>query len=159
MRSGGGYGTCQAFARCEAHPYMIGSHMNRMSQRSRALLSTCVYLFAVVSIIGGAFAATTVLSSSNPVLAASADTPAKKIGPGYARMQPVDLGKPEKIAYSPPHDPHSATPPALSPRRPPPAVRAAITPIMVAPVSIAAPLTIAEAVRPAYTPPDIHRIY
>jgi hypothetical protein len=141
-----------------------------MSQSSRVLLSTCVYLFTVVSIIGAALFITIALPSSEHAWATSADVPpVKKIGPGYARMQPVDHGKPEKVVYSPPYYPHTATPPASTTRRPAPPVRTAIAPanaapimkapVMIAPATIAAPMAIAGAVRPRYTRPDIHQIY
>jgi hypothetical protein len=134
---------------------MIGRHMTRMSQSSRVRLSTCAYLFAVVSIVGGALFITMALSPSDSALAASPEVSVKKIGPGYARMQPADFGKPEKLAYSPPYHPNTARPAESKVRRPAPAALAAIAPVPAAP--IAQPISVAA--RSGYSAPDIHRIY
>jgi hypothetical protein len=79
--------------------------------------------------------------------------PVGKIGPGYARMQPVDLGKPDKIAYSTPYHSRVATPPVSRTNQPAPSMIAA-------PVKTPAPpMMIAEAPQSRYSRPDIHRVY
>jgi hypothetical protein len=89
------HGTVCRLARCPGHPYMIGRQMNRLGMRSRALWSSCAYLFAVSALIGGAICGAVALSPIPEVNAA--EIVGGKIGPGYGRMKPIDLGKPEKV--------------------------------------------------------------
>ena len=124
----------------------------RRSPSSGVLLSTCAYLFVAVSVIGGAFFVTMALTPIEGASAARAQAPGAKIGPGYARMQPVDLGKPEKVAYSAPYYPH-VTSRAARITQPAPSM-------VTAPVMTAAPrIMIVEAVQSSYSRPDVHRVH
>jgi hypothetical protein len=118
--------------------------MTRGPLSRRVPLGTWVCVFAAVSVIGGAFVGTIALT---PIEAVT------KIGPGYARMQPVYLGKPEKVADSPPYYPRVAMPRVsrISERAPSSGAAKPATP--------AAPVIIVEATQSAYSRPDIHRIY
>jgi hypothetical protein len=122
--------------------------MTRLGPCSRVLFGICAYVFVAVTVVGGAFFATMALTT---VESASASTrpPAGKIGPGYARMQPADFGKPEKVVHSTPYRPYVAL---NGPRtsQPAPAMIAALT------TTPAAPMVIARA---ADSRPDIHRAY
>jgi hypothetical protein len=122
--------------------------MTRLGRGSRVLFGTCAYVFVAVTVVGGAFFTTMALTTVENA-SASAHPPAGKIGPGYARMQPADFGKPEKVAYSTPYRPHVAL---KGPRTSPPA------PSMIAALTAtpAAPMVIARA---ADSRPDIHRAY
>src|SRR2546423_4754926 len=81
--------------------------MTRLGSGLRVLIGTCAYVFVAVSVVGGAFFATLALTTVENA-SASARVSVGKIGPGYARMQPADFGKPEKVAYSTPYHPHVA---------------------------------------------------
>jgi hypothetical protein len=120
--------------------------MTRRGPGSRVLIGTCAYAFVAVSVVGGAFSATMALTTTETT--AVARRPAEKIGPGYARIPPADLGKPEKVAYStsyyPPREPRPSQP----------------TPLMiVVPATLAPPMVIAQADRSTDSRPDIHRAY
>ena len=123
--------------------------MTRLGPRSRVPLSTCAYAVAAVSV---AFFAAMALVPDKSAEAASAQASVQKIGPGYARMQPVDLGKPEKIAYSTPYYPRVAIPSASRSMEPAPSTVAA--PLIQAPSQ-----PVAAAARTAFSRPDIHRAY
>jgi hypothetical protein len=76
----------------------------------------------------------------------------RKIGPGYARMQPINLGRPEKIAYSTPYYMRVAAPLASRANH--------LAPSNIATLTTASSLVIvAEAVPSSYSRPDIHRVY
>jgi hypothetical protein len=125
--------------------------MTRLGQGSRVLIGTCAYIFVAVSVVGGAFSATMVLTSADNV-SAGARRPAGKIGPGYARMLPPDFGKPEKVAYSTPY--HARVAPRGSrTRQPAPAMIAVLT------RPPATPMVIARAAPSADSRPDIHRAF
>ena len=64
--------------------------MSRPGLRSRAI----TYTYAAVALVGAFVAALMVMPSEGAV---------EKIGPGYARMQPIDEGKAEKVTYSVPY--------------------------------------------------------
>ena len=119
--------------------------------RSRALFGTCAYVFAVAAIIGGAFFATIALT----VEIASTVPPqvsAGKIGPGYARRPPVDLGKPEKVVDSTPYRPHTAKPGVSGHKQ--------LRPVIAArPATAGPPMKIAEVEQSTYSRPDIHRLH
>jgi hypothetical protein len=115
--------------------------MTRLSPSSRAHIKTCAYMFVAVSVIGGAFVTTTALMQGQ--------NGSEKIGPGYARMQPVHLGKPEKVAYSTPYYPHVASSTVSRTKQP-------VPPTIAAPLTLP-PMMSAEATR--FSPTDIHRIY
>ena len=123
--------------------------MTRRGPGSRVLIGTCAYAFVAVSVVGGAFSATMALTTAETT--AVERRPAGKIGPGYARIPPADLGKPEKVAYSTPYYPHPAQ------REPRPSQP---TPLMiVVPATLAPPMVIAQADRSTDSRPDIHRAY
>ena len=127
--------------------------MTRQGLRSRVLFGACTYVLVAFSIVGGAFLTAMALTSSEGASAASPNVLAeKKIGPGYARMQPVYLGKPEKLVYSTPYYyPHTATPAESWKNRPAPSVVTAI--------ATTTSTVVAEVVQPGYVRPDIHRVY
>ena len=119
--------------------------------RSRVLLSTCAYVFAIALVVGGAFSATIALTAAY----ASGEPPqvsVGKIGPGYARRQPVNLGKPEKVAESTPYRPHTAKSGASRDKQ--------LRPIIAARQSTTEPpMKIAEAAQSTYRRPDFQRIH
>ena len=85
--------------------------MTRPGQSTRALRSS-VGAIMVVVLAGGAFATAKALTRAQ-----GGDSPAvavSKIGPGYARMQPVNYGKPDIIPASVPHYGQTAAPAAHS---------------------------------------------
>jgi hypothetical protein len=129
--------------------------MTNRGQGSRALLSMGAYIFGVVAIVGGAFFATMALMPEAGAPNANALAAVHKIGPGYARMKPVDLGKPEKVVYSTPYYPHVARPNVARAKR--------LARILTAPsatATVAPPKIITAAVAQySYGLPDIHRIY
>jgi hypothetical protein len=111
--------------------------MSRHGLRSRAFTR----MYAAVAVVGAAFcAALTVLPSEGAV---------QKIGPGYARMQPIDQGKAEKVSYSVPYSiPARSEAPKAKP------VRIIAEPVV---AQLTPPLVIAAA-QPSYIR-DIHRVY
>jgi hypothetical protein len=119
--------------------------MTRLGLSPRVPLGTWAYVFAALSVIGGAFVATIALT---PIEAVT------KIGPGYARMQPVYLGKPEKVVYSPPYYPRVAAPRVSRISQPAPSSIAAKATTPAAPR-----IMIVEAAQSSYSRPDIHRVY
>ena len=126
--------------------------MARLGRSSRFLICSFSYVFVAVSVIGVAFFATMALMPVESAVAAGPQVPVGKIGPGYARMQPVDFGKPEKVAYSTPYYPR-----VVSPRMP---TLAKPAPSNIAALVTAPPKTIiAEAVQSSYSRPDVHRVY
>ena len=129
--------------------------MTRLGQRSRVLLSTCAYVFVVVAVVGGAFSATMALMPGESAAATARPATAGKIGPGYARMQPADRGKPEKVVYSTPYYPHVATPSvSRSMKQHAPAI------IATAPVVANTPPLVVTAIQSSYNSPDLHhRVY
>lgn len=108
---------------------------------------------------GGAFLTTLAvvpsLAPGEAAAAASPQLPVGKIGPGYARMRPIDLGKPEKVAYSTPYYPHAAVPRTVR------ANKHAAPTIIAAPSSsiTAPPIRITAADQSSNSLPDIHRVY
>jgi hypothetical protein len=82
---------------------------------------------------------------------ANARLPGGKIGPEYARMQPANFGKPEKVAYLPPYSPH------VVPRRTQTSSQPA-PPVTIALVAKSLPILFAVAKQSSYGWPDIHRI-
>jgi len=129
--------------------------MTRMGPRLRVLLCACAYFSVAIVVVAGAFFATLALTPGESYAAASPQTSVEKIGPGYARMRPINLGKPAKIAYSTPYYPPLKTPRAASTKR-----RRAV-PIVLAesPVATTAPTMIAVADRSPCSLSDIHRVY
>jgi hypothetical protein len=76
---------------------MIGSHMPRLGQGSRALFNTGAYALVVFAVVGGSFAtALAVFPEQN----GAGTQVAAKIGPGYGRMREIDFGKPDKPVYA-----------------------------------------------------------
>jgi hypothetical protein len=63
----------------------------RSGLRSRAITQT----YVTIAVIGAPFCAAWMVVPSEGA--------PQKIGPGYARMQPIDLGKPERVTYSTPY--------------------------------------------------------
>jgi hypothetical protein len=130
-------GTTCGSARCQAHPYMIGHQMSRSGLRSRAITRT----YVAIAVVGATFCATLMVLPSEGAVA--------KIGPGYGRMQPIDEGKPERVAYSVPYSiPARSQAPQAKP------VRIIAEPVV---AQLAPPLVIAAA-QPSYIR-DIHRVY
>ena len=76
-----------------------------LSQRSRV----CAYVFGITAVVVMAFSATIALTAEM-ASAVPHQPSAGKIGPGYARMQPINFGKPEKVVESTPYRPHTAKP-------------------------------------------------
>jgi hypothetical protein len=107
------------------------------------------------AVIAGAFFATLAVAPGDSAAAASPQMSVGKIGPGYARMRPIELGKPDKVAYSTPYYPHAKT---LRAAR---AKQQHAAPIVVAefPAAATAPTKIAAADRSFYSLADIHRVY
>jgi hypothetical protein len=134
--------------------------MTRLGPRSRVLLSACAYLLVVTSMTGGAFFTTLALvpgASAHGERAAVANPqmPGRKIGPGYARMRPIDLGKPEKVVYSSSYRPHVMAPmSARAKKHTAPTITAECSAPTTAP-----PIKIAAAVQSSYSLADIHSIY
>ena len=124
--------------------------MTRLGPGSRVLIGTCAYVFVAASVVGGAFSATMALTSAENA-SADARLPTGKIGPGYARMPPADLGKPEKVAYSTPYYPYAERAPRTN--EPAPSVIAGLVTASVP------PMVIARAEQSSYRRPDIHRVY
>ena len=82
--------------------------MTRLGQCSRVLrASVCAFLGIVLA--AGAFATAKALT---PIQGAPPAAAVQKIGPGYARMQPVNFGKPERILHSVTYYPQAAAPAA-----------------------------------------------
>lgn len=65
-----------------------------MTRWGQAALTTFAYGIAALIVLGMGFAATMALTGGSP---------SDKIGPGYGRMQPIDLGKPDKVISIPPY--------------------------------------------------------
>jgi hypothetical protein len=135
---------------------MIGRHMPRIGQGSRALLSTCAYALVVFAVVGGSFA---VALAMLPEQNGAGTQVAAKIGPGYGRMREIDFGKPDKPVYIA-HSTYSAHSTgthsivAAANR----AATKAILPVFIAAPESPSPLVVALA-QPPYSVPDIHRVY
>jgi hypothetical protein len=112
--------------------------MSRHGLRSRAL----TYTFAAVAVVGGSFCAALMVMPSGSTV--------QKIGPGYARMQPIDEGKAEKVAYA---VPYSIPAPHASKAK---AVRFVRDPVLAEFFGGSAPLVVATA-QPPYS--RDHRVY
>ena len=124
--------------------------MTRLSRSSRVLLGACTYVFVAVAVIGGAsFAAISLTAGQDAAL--REQSPSGKIGPGYARMPPINQGKPEKTAAFTPY-----TRPVANH-----GVWKQVAPANVAPVAenTGLPLTLAAVSPSSYSPADIHRVY
>jgi hypothetical protein len=125
--------------------------MTRQGQGSRMLLGSSAYVFAVVAVVAGAFAATMVLTAQN-ALAVDSQVSAGKIGPGYARRPPLNLGKPERVVYLTPHRLHAAKTGASRHKQ--------IRPIIAARSATAGPpMKIADVAQSTYSRPDIQRFH
>ena len=111
--------------------------MGRLGLRSRAITHT----YAAVVAVGAAFCATLMVMTSEGIV--------EMIGPGYARMQPIDKGKAEKVTYSVPYSiPVKSHAPKVQP------VRVIAEPV----VAQLAPALVIAATQPLYNR-DIHRVY
>jgi len=128
--------------------------MTRLGSRSRALLSTCAYVSLAFAVLGVSFFATLALVPGESAGAAAPLMSAGKIGPGIARMRPIDLGKPEKVAYSNPYYLRVNAPRTTKVKKQSP-------PMIVAepPWAATAPTKVAAAYRSSYSAADIHRVY
>jgi hypothetical protein len=93
-------------------------------------------------VLGSGFAITMPLTSV---------APGGKIGPGYARMQPINVGKPEKVVAIPPYSIPVAARAVAMKRSPTKTTESLI-------VESAPPLTVAVA-QPAYVRSTLHQIY
>jgi hypothetical protein len=131
--------------------------MTRLGRCSRVLSSACTCVLVAVSVTGGAFLATLALMPSalpgESAAAASPQVSVRKIGPGYGRMPAIDLGKPDKVAYSTPYHPHATIPRTVRANK-----RAAPTIIAESAANIS-PIKVAAAFQSFYSAPDIHRVY
>jgi hypothetical protein len=125
--------------------------MTPQGPRSRVLLGTFASVFAVVVLAAGAFSATLALTPED-VSAITPQVAAAKIGPGYGRRPPVNLGKPEKIIVSTPYRPH-VTKSRVSRHKQSRPVAAA------RPATAGPPMKIAEAAPSAYGRSDIQRFH
>ena len=110
---------------------------------SKSALKTCAYGFAALAVLVGTGFATTITLTR--------DAPGGKIGPGYARMQPIDMGKPDKVVSIPPYSIPVKTRVAAAKRTPAKSIESLIA-------ESAPPLVVAVA-PPSYFRPDAHRIY
>jgi hypothetical protein len=125
--------------------------MTRQRLRSRVLLGTCAYVFAVAAVVGAALSATIALTAEN-ASAVAPQVSAGKIGPGYARRPPVNLGKPEKVVESTPYRPHTAKPGVSGHKQ--------LRPIIAArPATAGPPMKIAEVAQSASSRPAIQRFH
>ena len=116
--------------------------------RTRALLSSCAYVFVVIALVSVAVTATLALSPNQRE--SESKVPVAKIGPGYARMQPIDEGKPEKVLYTKPYSiPVRAH--VVASKRAAPSIETLI--------AQTAPPVYVAVVQPSYSAPDFHRIY
>src|SRR5689334_8028217 len=125
--------------------------MTPQVQRSRLLFGTCVYVLAVVALAGGAFSATMALTPEN-VSAMAVRDDSGKIGPGYGRRPPVNLGKPEKVVESTPYRSRVAKR-GVSRHKQPRSIVAA------RPATAGAPMKIADVAQSTYSRPHIQRFY
>ena len=121
--------------------------MTLQGLRSRALIGTCAYVFGITALVGVAATAAFAYSTGDvPQVAA-----VTKIGPGYARMLPINEGKPEKVLYTTPYTiPVRANAVASAPR-PSSSIEALIA-------QSAPSVRVAVVEAPRFTP-DFHRIY
>src|SRR4051812_19608087 len=132
---------------------MIGSHMSRIGQGPRVILSISAVAFAVV---GGSFAAALALWPEQSGAEIRTHI-AAKIGPGYGQMRAIDFGKPEKPVYTAQAAGAQSSPHIIAAKR-------AATPATlqvsanIAPAERPNPLAVAGA-QPPYSAPDIHRVY
>ena len=125
--------------------------MTHQGLRSRVHWGTCASVFAVAAVVGGALSATIALTAEN-ASAVAPQVSAGKIGPGYARRPPVNLGKPEKVVESTPYRPHAAKPGVSGHKQ--------LRPIIAArPATAGPPMKIAEVAQSTYSRPDIQRFY
>ena len=115
--------------------------------RTRALLSSCAYVFMVIALVSVAVTATLALSPNQKE--SESKVSVAKIGPGYARMQPIYEGKSEKVLYTTPYSFPVRAPVVASKRAPSIETSIARPPT---PVHVAV-------VQPSYSAPDFHRIY
>jgi len=121
--------------------------------RARALLFSCAYVFVVVALVSVAVTATLALSPSHKdPLSKVTVAPVSKIGPGYARMQPIYEGKPDKVLYTTPYYIPVRAHFVVSKR---PAPLRSIEAV-IAPPAIPVHMAVAQ---PSYSAPDFHRIY
>jgi hypothetical protein len=121
--------------------------MTLPGQRSRALIGACAYVAGITVLLGVAVTAALAYSTENvPKVAALA-----KIGPGYARMQPINEGKPEKVLYTTPYTIPARAHVVASAKRAPSSIEA--------PIAQSAPSVRVAAVEAPRSTPDFHRIY
>ena len=123
--------------------------MIRHSRDSRVLLNTCVYVFAGIATVVGAFCVAAAFMPTQS--AASTIGLGDKIGPGYARMQPPNMGKPEKVRYWTPYYPHTATLTLSRTKKPKASTAPALLP--------STPMVIAARAQSSFSHPEIGRIY
>jgi hypothetical protein len=124
--------------------------MTPQGLRSRVLLGTFAYMFTAVALVAGTFSATLALTPENAVMTPQVE--AGKIGPGYGRRPPVNLGKPEKIIESTPYRPHVAKPRVSGYKQSRQIVAAR-------PATAGPPVKIVEAAPSAYGRPDIQSFH
>jgi hypothetical protein len=129
--------------------------MTRLGPGSRMFLCACAYVSVASVVIAGAFFATLALTPGESSAAARPQTSVEKIGPGYARMKPINLGKPDKIANSTPYYPHLKTSRAASIKR----KRAVPIVLAESPAATTAAAMIAVADGSHYSVSDTHRVY
>jgi hypothetical protein len=125
--------------------------MTPQGRRSRVLFGTCACVFAVVAVATVAFSATMALTPEI-VSARTEPVAAGKIGPGYGRRPPINLGKPEKVVDSTPYRLRVAKRGVSRHKQPRPVVAAR-------PAAAGPPMKIAEVAQSTYSRPDIQRLY
>ena len=126
--------------------------MTPQGLRSRVLLGTCTYVFAVVALVAGAAFFATMALAPETVSATTPQVAAGKIGPGYGRRPPVNLGKPEKVVDSTPYRPHTAPPGVLRHKQSSPMIAARSA-------TAGPPMKIADVAQSTYSRPDIQRVH
>jgi hypothetical protein len=134
--------------------------MTRLSRRSRVLLGACTYFFVAISVTGGACFTILApvpgaLTTGESARAVGHQNSVRKIGLGYARLLPIERGKPQKVAYSTPYYRHVAAPRAATAKQHP----APTTIIAESSAATTPPTKIAAAGQSSDSLTDIHRVY
>jgi len=147
-------GTILWAPRCSGDLQKIGKSMTSPGTW-RVRTSTCAYLLITSTVIA-AVATLSMTTSGSPVLAAAAEQPTRKIGPGLTRMPPIDFGKPERVVSITPYVPHVASTTSVQRIKRDVPRAAPVASVAVSPAIVSKPLVVVAA---EYRAPDIHRVY
>jgi len=90
--------------------------MTRHGLHWRVLSGTCVYVVVVAAVVGGAYSASIALTAES-ASGVAPQASVEKIGPGYARLPPVDFGKPAKVVDSTPRGSQMTKPAVARPKQ------------------------------------------